>query len=197
MLLRGWLPRGRLLRGRLLRGALLALPLLFGALAIELVVAPPLAYAQANDVARDVVTAAYEQIRLRQYDDAIAGLEGAMQLCRKDGCQPDVKANVYLALGIAYGLKGDIDKARVRFEWALGEKPDAKADDRYTTRAVRGAFDAARKNIEQGTAAPPPRPVGKLTAEQKQSIETARQQLKAKDWEGCLQTMLVSTSIAE
>ena len=161
-----------------------------------LLYAPP-AYAQSNDVARDVVTASYEQIRRRKYDDAINNLEGVAQLCRKDGCQAGVKADIYMALGIAVGLKGDTEQARVRFEWALGEKEAVTLDDRYATRDLRAAFKQAQQNVAQGTAASPPGAIGKLGEEQKQAIATAKQQLQTKDWEGCLQTMLVSTSMAE
>lgn len=169
--------------GALLTGALLA-------------VAAP-AWAQADDAASDLVDQALDQTRKRDYDGALDKLGKAQKLCLADGCDNKTKADVYLAQGYALGLKGKLGDAQTRFEWALAEDPDAKTDDRYTTRPVQAAFDEAKSKVGAGKGAKPPQAQGALTEEQKDSLGAAKKQLDGGDWEACLQTMIVSTSIEE
>lgn len=155
------------------------------------------ARAGANEDALKAVTQGLNQVTFRKYDEAIATLEAAQEKCRRRGCQAANKAQIYMAAAVAYGLRGDMDIARERFEWALAENPTATPDARYMTTALEEAFDQAKGLVDAGNGAQPPRPVGELTPEQKQAIEQASEQLRAKDWEACLQTMIVSTSAAE
>ncbi len=158
---------------------------------------PAQAWAQADEVALELVDNALDATRTRKYDEALTRLEEAQAVCRQEGCETSVKADIYLTQGIVYGLKGQLDEAQKRFEWALKENPNAVPDDRYTTRPVREAFDKAKQAAAQGSAATPPSPAGKLSDEQKEAIDTAKKQLADGDWEACLQTMIVSTSIEE
>jgi tetratricopeptide (TPR) repeat protein len=169
--------------------------LLLCAAAVLCTAAP--ASANANDDARDAASKGLGLLTTRQYDEAIKVLEKAQELCRRKDCQSAVKADVYLALGIAHGLKGDGEKARIRFEWALSENPTATPDERYLTRTVMAAYGEAQLNVEEGAGSAPPRPAGEIDSEQKQNIESASKQLRNKDWEGCLQTMIVSLSGGE
>ena len=158
--------------------------------------------ARAQDTAGDgaaseLIDRGVDETASRNYDIAVGLFEEAFRICRSEGCSDAVSVDLYLSLGIAIGLQGDLDKAQKRFEWALGIEENAKPDDRYTTRAVRGAFDDAKAKFEEGGGASPPRPPGQLTDEQKTALETAKKQLEGNDWEGCLQTMIVSTSIQE
>jgi tetratricopeptide (TPR) repeat protein len=155
------------------------------------------AFAQADEAAVDMVDRALDRTRMREYDKALELLADAQVVCLQEGCDPSVKADIYLAQGIAEGLNGKLDVAQTRFEWALAENDSAVPDERYTTRAVRDAYDAAKATVDEGNGAEPPKPPGELSDEQKQSLETARKQLDGRDWEGCLQTMLISTSIEE
>jgi hypothetical protein len=178
----------RLLAGHLLAGAL------GGAVAL---VAPDARAEGADDKAVELVDQALDNVRSRQYDDANKKLAEAQRLCVSQGCSSTVKADIYLAQGYAVGLKGDLAEAQKRFEWALAENPSATPDERYTTRALKAAFDEASTRVSEGNGAQPPKPAGQLTAEQKEAIATAEGQLKDNDWEGCLQTMIVSTSVEE
>lgn len=155
------------------------------------------AFAQADEKAVALVDSALDLTRERKYDNALEKLDEAQAACLAEGCESSVKADIYLAQGYALGLKGKLADAQTRFEWALSENPEAKTDERYTTRAVQAAFDEAKSNVASGGGATPPKPPGELNDEQRQSIATAKKQLKDKDWEGCLQTMIVSTSLEE
>lgn len=150
-----------------------------------------------NEAASALIDQAVDETASRNYDVATGLLEEAFNICRNDGCTDDVKVDLFLNLGITTGLQGDLAKAQARFEWALGIDAEAKPDDRYTTRAVRGAFKKAKEKVEAGNGTTPPKPAGQLTDEQKTSLETAKTQLDGGDWESCLQTMIVSTSIEE
>lgn len=159
--------------------------------------APSVAFAQADEAAKTEVKDALDLIRERKYGEARSKLDGAQAQCLADGCEPKTKSDIYLAQGYALGLDGKLAEAQKRFEWALAENPDAKTDERYTTRAVQAAFDEAKTAVSGGSGAQPPKPPGQLTEEQKQAIATAKKQLDDDDWEGCLQTMIVSTSLEE
>jgi len=167
-----------------------------GAMLGALLVAPDVR-AQADDVAVDMVDRALDKTRMREYEAALELLRDAQAVCLQEGCEGAVKADIYLAQGIATGLNGDLDGAEKRFEWALAENPSAVPDERYTTRDLRDAFDKAKAAVDAGEGAPAPQPAGKLSDEQTQSLDTAKQQLGKGDWEGCLQTMLVSTSLED
>ena len=159
--------------------------------------APNVAFAQADEAAIELVDESLDLIRERKYDEAKDNLAKAQTMCLKDGCSAGTKSDIYLAQGYAVGLDGDLADAQKRFEWALAEKGDAETDERYTTRAVQAAFDEAKTAVSEGTGAKPPQPPGKLSDEQKSAIKTAKKQLDDGDWEGCLQTMIVSTSLEE
>lgn len=167
-----------------------------GALLGTLLLAPA-ARAQADDVAVDMIDRALDQTRMRQYGQARDLLRDAQAICLQEGCESAVKADIYLAQGIVVGLDGDLDEAQKRFEWALAENGAAVPDDRYMTRDLEDAFDKAKAKVDQGDGEAPPEPPGQLSDEQTQSLATAKQQLGEGDWEGCLQTMLVSTSLEE
>jgi len=150
-----------------------------------------------SEAALALIDQAVDETGARNYDVAAGLLDEAFKICRADGCSDDVKVDLFLNLGITTGLQGDLDAAQKRFEWALGLDGNAEPDDRYTTRAVRGAFEKAKAKFEAGDGARPPKPAGQLTDEQKNALQTGKKQLEKGDWEGCLQTMIVSTSIEE
>lgn len=170
---------------------------LAAALSLVVSLSSPPARAQVDDVAIDMVDRALDHVRMRQYTEALELLRDAEAVCLQEGCAKSVKADIYLAQGIATGLEGDLDGAQKRFEWALAENPTAVPDERYVTREVGEVFDKAKAAVDAGNAAPPPKPPGQLTDDQKQALETARERLDQGDWEACLQTMIVSTSIEE
>jgi tetratricopeptide (TPR) repeat protein len=155
------------------------------------------AAAPADDKARELVTESLDLTRTRKYKEALDKLQQAQSLCRRETCEPASKAEVYLAQGIALGLDKQLDEAQKRFEWALAENPAAVPDDRYTTRAVREAFDKAKANVDAGQGATPPQPVGQLSDDKKAAMDAAKGQLASGDWEGCLQTMIASTAVEE
>jgi len=167
------------------------------ALALAVASWSPDASAQVDEVAIELVDSALDLTRMRKYDEAIGRLDEAQAVCRQEGCSKSVKADIYLAQGIVFGLKGEPRTAQTRFEWALQENKSVTPDERYTTRSVRAAFQQAKEAVANGSAAAPPKPPGQLTAEQTQAIETATKQLADGDWEGCLQTMIVSTSLED
>ena len=92
------------------------------------------ARAQADDVAVDMIDRALDQTRMRQYGQARELLRDAQAICLQEGCDAAVKADIYLAQGIAIGLDGDLVDAQRRFEWALAENGAAVPDERYMTR---------------------------------------------------------------
>ena len=155
------------------------------------------ARAQADDVAVDMIDRALDQTRMRQYGQARELLRDAQAICLQEGCDAAVKADIYLAQGIAIGLDGDLVDAQRRFEWALAENGAAVPDERYMTRDLEDAFDKAKAKVDAGNGETPPEPPGQLSDEQTQSLATAKQQLGEGDWESCLQTMLVSTSVED
>ena len=155
------------------------------------------ARADADEKVLDLVDSALDDTRYRRYDKALDKLTEAQSLCTNEGCADSIKADVFLTQGIAFGLKDDTAEAQKRFEWALSINPNAVPDDRYTNRAVKEAFQAAKEAVEGGSGRTPPKPPGTLSPEQEEAIATARSQLQSGDWESCLQTMIVSTSIEE
>lgn len=165
--------------------------------ALALMTAPGLSFAQADGEAREAVGRALELARYRKYGEAITQLEATSSTCRVEGCDDATKASIYLALGTVYALDGKRDEAQQRFEWALALDFERAPDDQYRTRDVDTAFAQAKAAVEAGEGRPPPRPPGQLSDEQRQSLQTASDQLDGGDWEGCLQTMIVSTSLEE
>src|SRR5437868_1725587 len=76
------------------------------------------ARAQDSEV-RPMIDAALEQIRGKGYDEALAALDVAEETCLKKKCSSMTHADVYMTMGVAYGLKGEEDKARKNFEYAI------------------------------------------------------------------------------
>lgn len=171
--------------------------LLFGLLTA----APAPARADANRDGEAAVREARKHLIFRRYDKAIKLLKKAQKTCLAGQCETGTRANIYLIQGLSYALKRDVSAAQKHFEWALQEDPNIKLDPRYVTRRVKGAFDKAKSQVESGSATSlpvpaAPRAVGP-TAEQKRAVVEAKKQLQNKDWEACLQTMIVATSISE
>jgi hypothetical protein len=162
--------------------------------ALATVVAMGSARAAADEEAKKLTADALEQIRYKKYELALEALAKAQQLCRSRGCDAAVKSEVYVTQGVAYAISGDAKNARTRFEWALAEQSGAAPPERYATKAVRSAFEDAKKNVDAGKGAKPPQPAGQLSADQRECIANAKQQLEAKDWEACFQTMIVCLS---
>jgi hypothetical protein len=159
------------------------------AAAVLVWVAPGRALAD-DGKAKSAVDDALAQITAKKYDNALSGLDKAHQMCRRSKCSPAIEADMFLAMGIAYGLKDEADKGRTRFEWALARKPDAEPDGRFMTRKLKTMFTDAQAKVKDKKGAQPPGQVGAMSATQKECVDTAKQVLASGDWEICLGTMV-------
>ncbi len=159
--------------------------------------AGPSASAESADAPAQAATKkALEAVAAKKYDDAHELLTEAHKRCRRASCSASVEAEMFLAHGIAYAMKGDDANARIRFEWALARQGDIEPSSGFQTKKVKAAFSAAKSKVSDGKGVQPPLPVGALTSDQKEAVASAKQQIASKDWESCMGTMIGSLSVA-
>jgi tetratricopeptide (TPR) repeat protein len=161
------------------------------ALAIGIVAAP--AVARAGDKDADGLVAVAEG--LSDYlggksKDASKKLEDALKACEGAACDPSVRAQLWVAIGVVSGagLK-DAKKALSAFEAALREDPKVVPDKQFMSPGLNKLFSEAQKNLKKPPAAAGPSrpPPGK---EQLAAVAAATAQLNAKDWSSCMGTVI-------
>ncbi|MSP26013.1 MAG: DUF3570 domain-containing protein [Myxococcales bacterium] len=166
------------------------------ALAASTVARPVVAAESGDSSTQEATKQALRAVTAKKYDDALAALAAAHKQCRRTSCTASVEAEMFLAQGLAFAMKGDDENARVRFEWALVRQRDIEPASGFMTKKVKAAYNAAKTKVEAGRGAQPPMQVGALTSDQKEAIASANKQRDGKDWESCMGTMIGSLSIA-
>lgn len=97
-------------------------------------------------------------------------LEGALAQCVKKSCNPAIKAQLYVALGMVASQTGNADEAKGNFDTALKTDPGAKLPAAGTTPAIKQQFADAQKgnggaDDTAGAEAPGAAPDGWRSAE--------------------------------
>ncbi len=124
------------------------LALVVGAAALLSVLAPSQALAAPKDAqATKAHKAAMEEDYLEsRFDDAEKKLRSAIDACGESGCSKDVKAKLYMALGIVLiNGKSKKDDGKQAFIDGLKLDPKAEPDPDYVTSDIKSAFDDAKK----------------------------------------------------
>jgi hypothetical protein len=124
------------------------LALVVGAAALLSVLAPSQALAAPKDAqATKAHKAAMEEDYLEsRFDDAEKKVRGALDACGESGCSKDVKAKLYMALGIVLiNGKSKKDDGKQAFIDGLKLDPKAEPDPDYVTSDIKSAFDDAKK----------------------------------------------------
>ncbi|MDI1434087.1 DUF3570 domain-containing protein [Polyangium sorediatum] len=118
-----------------------------------------------------------------KYDKALSRLDTALKACKGKACEPSVRAEIQMAIGVVQGAgKKKLDAAKKAFESALKEDANVKLDKQWATKELEKTFTEARQVL--GPARPPP------TKQQMASVTTAQAALAQKDWSGCMQTLI-------
>lgn len=127
-------------------------------------------------------------------DGALEKLAAALKACGGKACEPNVRAQLHVGVGIVRGVgMKDLDGARAAFEAALREDPSVTPDRQFVTRPVEKVFAEAKANVKKGISTAPTGP----TPEQREALATAEAQLAQKDWSGCMQTLIAVLSERE
>jgi hypothetical protein len=92
-----------------------------------------------------------------ELDKAISKLDKALKDCGSDGCAKTMVGKLYVARGVVFAGKNEIDKAKASFVEAFKADPGAKPLEDYMTPEAKEAFDAAKKEVG-GTPTPGPKP---------------------------------------
>jgi hypothetical protein len=128
-----------------------------------------------------------------KHKDAQKKLEDALKVCAGPACDPSVRAQLWLAIGIVEGSGfKDSKKSVAAFESALHEDPKVVPDKQFMNPALNKLFAEAKLNIKKvgapgGPTRPPP------TKEQMAAVNAATAQLNAqKDWSSCMGTVIAA-----
>lgn len=168
--------------------------LLAGALALGLAcsaLVPSTAFAGPKDSeGLAAVTEAYNEFVEAKYDKAINRLNAALNACKGKACEPNVRAQILMAIGVIQGAgKKKLPDAKAAFEKALTEDPKITLDKEWATKELEQAFVEAR----QATAKPtrPPATKAQLAA-----VEAAKASFASKDFAGCMAELIADSEFA-
>lgn len=120
------------------------------------------AYAAPDDEAaealvEDVLGGEYSQAK---YADAKRRLQGQLEKCRKPGrCSPQVKAQIYVALGMAASQIGMADEAKNHFANAFSEDASAVLPSFGTSPTIKAQFEDAKRNARGAASSDGPTPI--------------------------------------
>lgn len=141
------------------------------------------------------VAEAFNEFVEGKNDAALLRLNNALKDCKGKACEPSVRAQVHMAIGIIQGSgKKKPAEAKAAFERALKEDPSATLDKQWATKEVDKAYADARAALKLapiGPARPPP------TKQQLAAVTAAQGQLAQKDWSGCMGGLIAEMSQAE
>ncbi len=166
----------------------LALPTF--AIALSIVVEP--GHAIAGDKDADGLVAVAESLNEfveGNVDKALSRLDAALKTCKGKACEPSVRAQIHVTIGIIQGAgKKKLPDAKKSFEAALKEDPTVTLDKQWSTKELEKAWADARQaqKIEPAKPTRPP-----ATKPQMAAVTAAQAALtQSKDWSGCMQTLI-------
>ncbi len=114
-------------------------------LAVALFLVPRRAHAVGEDAA---VQAAVQQVMSEDYPPSLQPAKRKLQeqlaTCLRKGCSPNVKAEVYVAMGMVASQLGQAEEAKQNFKNALGSDPNAKLPAAGVTPTIRAQFEEAK-----------------------------------------------------
>ncbi|UQA57996.1 DUF3570 domain-containing protein [Polyangium aurulentum] len=141
------------------------------------------------------VAEAFNEFVEGKNDAALVRLNAAVKDCKGKACEPSVRAQVHMAIGIiqASGKKKPAE-AKAAFERALKEDPAAALDKQWATKEVEKAYADARAALKLEPAAPGRPPP---TKQQMAAVTAAQAQLAQKDWSGCMGGLIAEMAAAE
>lgn len=85
-----------------------------------------------------------------EFAKAEANLKKALDVCGASGCSADVKARIYVHLGIVQANNNNSAMAEDSFVKALETSPNASLDPDFTTQEISLIFDSARARVGSG-----------------------------------------------
>lgn len=162
----------------------------FGFAAAVLVYAPS-AFAGPKDAeGQAAVTEAFNEFVEAKYDKALNRLNAALQTCKGKACEPSVRAQIYMAIGVIQGAgKKKMPDAKTAFEKALAEDPKAALDKEWATKELEQVFGEARASIAKPTRPP-------ASKAQLASVATAQASFASKDFAGCMAALIADSEFA-
>lgn len=133
------------------------------------------------------VAEAFNEFVEAKYDKALSRLDAALKTCKGKACEPNVRAQIHVAIGIVQGVgKKKLADAKKSFESALKEDPTVTLDKQWSTKDLDKAWSDAR--TAQKLDGKPTRPPA--TKPQMAAVNAAQAALAQKDWSGCMQTLI-------
>jgi tetratricopeptide (TPR) repeat protein len=177
-------------RTRQLTDSFVAKVCAFG-LAVAVLVHASSAHAGPKDAeAQTAITEAYNEFVEAKYDKAILRLNAAIAACKGKACEPNVRAQLYMALGVIHGAgKKKMPDAKAAFEKALTEDPKATLDKEWATKELEQTFGEARAAVTKPTRAP-------ATKAQLTAVVTAQVSFSSKDFAGCMASLIADSEFA-
>ncbi len=143
-----------------------------------------------DDEGKTAVTEAYNEFVEAKYDKALTRLNNALKTCAGKNCEPNVRAQILMAIGVIQGAgKKKMADARTSFEKALKEDPKTTLDKEWATKELEAAFTEA-KQAAGATTRPP------ATKTQLSSVGTAQVAYASKDYMGCLGALIADSEFA-
>lgn len=135
----------------------LCCPFLTFAAVVATATVPTIAFAAPKDAAatkidQDAMNNDYLNV---EFAKAEANLKKALDVCGANGCSPNVKARIYVHLGIVQANNNNSTMAEDSFVKALEASPNATLDPDFTTPEISVIFDSARARVGGGGAQPP------------------------------------------
>lgn len=151
----------------------------------------PVAFAGPKDAeGQQAVTDAYNEFVEAKYDKALNRLNAALTLCKGKACEPNIRAQIHMAIGVIQGVgKKKLPEAKAAFEKALTEDPKATLDKEWSTKELEQAFGEARTTITKPTRPP-------ATKTQLASVATAQASFATKDFAGCMAALIADSEFA-
>lgn len=139
---------------------------------------------------QQAVTDAYNEFVEAKYDKALNRLNAALQACKGKACEPDVRAKIYMAIGVIQGAgKKKMSDAKSAFEKALAEDPKIMLEKEWSTKELEQVFGEARATINKPTRPP-------ASKAQLASVATAQASFASKDFAGCMAALIADSEFA-
>lgn len=139
---------------------------------------------------QQAVTDAYNEFVEAKYDKALNRLNAALALCKGKACEPNIRAQILVAIGVVQGVgKKKLPDAKAAFEKALTEDPKVTLDKEWSTKELEQAFGEARTAVAKPTRPP-------ATKAQLASVATAQASFGSKDFAGCMAALIADSEFA-
>jgi tetratricopeptide (TPR) repeat protein len=162
----------------------------FGVAVAVLVHSPATLAGPKDSDGQAAVTEAFNEFVEAKYDKALSRLNAALITCRAKACEPGVRAQIYMAIGVIQGAgKKKMSDAKSAFEKALAEDPKVTLDKEWATKDLEQAFGEARQTITKPTRAP-------ATKAQLSAVVTAQASFASKDFAGCMAELIADSEFA-